>query len=291
MGDLQPMSMRLVSLFAAGLVLGGTLIVPCSWSAQAHETVKPKTSAETGKKSKVNPKLELLRQTLKEIRNFKRRGQYLEASEKYALILDEIELSTKDRKKITRDFEKLNTKLLFSRTVTPGTLMHSVVEGESLYTIAKKYGTTSALIRRMNSLSKDVIYPGMKLKAVNGKFYARVDKSQNTLRLFLNDTPIKTYSVATGKANSTPTGEFMVKDKLVDPTWYKSGAVIEPGSPDNHLGTRWLGFDMPGYGIHGTTEPNLIGQQVSHGCVRMRNEDVEELYDILPQGTKVAITD
>lgn len=276
--------------WAAVLFMGCLAAAPVSWSAEVKASVSSKVS-ETTQETKANAELELLRKTLKEIRNFKRRGQYLEASKKYALILDEIRLSTKDRKKITADYEKLNTQLLFSRTVTPGTVLHEVAAGESLYTIAKKHGTTSALIRRMNSLSKDVIYPGMKLKAVTGKFYARVDKSKNTLRLFLDDVPIKTYSVATGKDNSTPAGEFTIKDKLVDPTWYKSGAIIEPGSPDNHLGTRWLGFDMPGYGIHGTTEPQLIGKQVSHGCVRMRNEDVEELYDILPQGTKVAITD
>jgi lipoprotein-anchoring transpeptidase ErfK/SrfK len=289
MGDLQFM-MRPVIKLAGWMVAGCLITAPLLWAAETVENSKPKAAVKVPK-TKTNAQLELLQKTLKEIRNFKRRGQYLEASQKYALILDEIRLSTKDRKKITDDFEKLNTQLLFSRTVTPGTILHEVVEGESLYTIAKKYGTTSALIRRMNSLSKDVIYPGMKLKAVTGTFYVRVDKSKNTLRLFLDDTPIKTYSVATGKDNSTPTGEFTIKDKLVDPTWYKAGAVIEPGSPKNHLGTRWLGFDMPGYGIHGTTEPNLIGKQVSHGCVRMRNEDVEELYDTLPQGTKVAITD
>lgn len=282
---------RPLSKLAGGLVMLSVVIAPLLWAAETLPgTAKPETSLDASKTEK-KAGLGLFQDTLKEIRNFKRRGQYLEASQKYALILDEIQLSTKDRKKITHDFEKLNTQLLFSRTETPGTTLHTVVEGESLYTIAKKYGTTSALIRRMNSLSKDVIYPGMKLKAVTGNFYVRVDKSKNTLRLFLEDTPIKTYSVATGKANSTPTGEFIIKDKLVDPTWYKSGAVIEPGNSANHLGTRWLGFDMPGYGIHGTTEPHLIGKQVSHGCVRMRNEDVEELYDILPMGTKVAITD
>ena len=57
------------------------------------------------------------------------------------------------------------------------------------------------------------------------------------------------------------------------------------------LGSRWLGFNMPGYGIHGTIEPETIGKQVTAGCVRMRNSDVEELYDILPLGTEVSIVD
>ncbi len=288
MDDLQPMSSWLKPF---GWMLLG-LAVLCRPVAAAEETAKPAEGQTAEKKNTENAaELDLFQKTLKEIRNYKRRGQYLEAAQKYAFILDEIRLSTKDRKKLTQDYEKLNTKLLFSRTITPGSALHTVAEGDSLYTIAKKYGTTSALTRRINGLTKDVIYPGMKLKVITGTFYVRVDKSQNTLRLFLDDTPIKTYLVATGKNNSTPTGEFTVTNKLEDPTWYKSGAVIEPGSPDNHLGTRWLGFDQPGYGIHGTTEPNLIGQQVSHGCVRMHNNDVEELYEILPYGVKVAITD
>jgi lipoprotein-anchoring transpeptidase ErfK/SrfK len=67
--------------------------------------------------------------------------------------------------------------------------------------------------------------------------------------------------------------------------------VVPPRSPENFLGTRWLGFNIPKYGIHGTIYPELIGQSVSGGCVRMRNEDVEELYAIIPVGTKVVIKD
>jgi len=271
----------LAGFFAAAFFIMGTGAAGAVSDTQAAGPAVKKASGQ----------LDFLHQTLKEIRSLKQRGHYLEASNKYALVLDKVRLSTKDRKKLTQEYEKLNTQLLFSRTITPNTILYTVTEGDSLYTIAKKNGTTAALIRRMNSLTKDTIYPGMKLKVVTGRFFVRVDKSQNTLRLFLEETPIKTYSVATGRDNSTPTGEFIIKDKLKDPTWYKSGAVIEPGSPDNHLGTRWLGFDMAGYGIHGTTEPHLIGKQVSHGCVRMRNEDVEELYDVLPMGAKTAITD
>ena len=52
-----------------------------------------------------------------------------------------------------------------------------------------------------------------------------------------------------------------------------------------------MGFDMEGYGIHGTIHPDQIGQPVSAGCVRMLNTDVEELYDLIPEGTKVSIVD
>jgi lipoprotein-anchoring transpeptidase ErfK/SrfK len=80
---------------------------------------------------------------------------------------------------------------------------------------------------------------------------------------------------------------------LPDPVWYStldSGAKekIQPGDPRNELGTRWIGF-KPAYGIHGTIDPKSIGQAMGKGCVRMNNEDVEELYDLLVVGTPIKI--
>ena len=112
-----------------------------------------------------------------------------------------------------------------------------------------------------------------------------------SLILLLNEHPFKHYRVATGQNNSTPTGKFQIVNKIVNPTWYHAGAVIPQDSPDNILGTRWLGFDHKGYGIHGTTLPQTIGQQASAGCVRMHNKEVEEIFDILPVGTEVTVVD
>ena len=131
----------------------------------------------------------------------------------------------------------------------------------------------------------------MKLKIHTAPFLIRIDKSKNTLVLYSNDEAVKKYSVATGRKNCTPVGEFKITDKLVHPTWFKTGAILPPGSPENALGTRWMGFDKLGYGIHGTIEPKSIGTQASEGCIRMLNEDVEELYSIVPVGTKVIIQD
>ena len=80
-------------------------------------------------------------------------------------------------------------------------------------------------------------------------------------------------------------------NKQVNPTWFKAGAVVPPDSPENILGTRWMGFDLKSYGIHGTTDPDALGKQVTAGCVRMRNSEVEELYDIAPIGTEVTMVD
>jgi len=77
----------------------------------------------------------------------------------------------------------------------------------------------------------------------------------------------------------------------VDPVWFNKGVVVPPDSPANVLGSRWLGFDLPGYGIHGTIDAASIGQQVTAGCVRLRNEDIEEIYSLVTIGTEVVVVD
>ncbi len=193
---------------------------------------------------------------------------------------------------IQQESEAVNLQLLFSRTEVPGkTVLHEVVPGDSLAKIAKKYNTTVEFIRRSNNLSGDVVRLGDKLRIWTAKFNVFVDKSQNILILKDDNEVVKVYSVSTGEKNSTPVGTFKITTKLENPVWFNKGIVVPPESPQNVLGTRWLGFDIPGYGIHGTVEPNNIGKQVTAGCVRMINAQVEELYSILPVGTEVVIVD
>lgn len=193
---------------------------------------------------------------------------------------------------VQKDMEGLSMQLLFSRTAVPGkTVMHEVATGESLVRIAKKYGTTVDFIRRENNLKGDTIHLGQKLRIWTGKFNIFVDKSQNKLYLKDGNDLLKIYSVSTGTNNSTPVGTFKITSKLENPVWFNKGAVVPPESPDNVLGTRWMGFDLAGYGIHGTVEPDKIGQQVTAGCVRMLNTEVEELYSIIPMNTEVVIVD
>lgn len=182
-------------------------------------------------------------------------------------------------------------KALFSKEITSGSKAYTVKSGDSLYVLARKNHTTVDLIKKINGLTSDDIYPGMKFKIHTAPFSIKIDKSKNVLVLYSSGEAVKEYSVATGKKNCTPVGEFKIKDKLVNPTWFKTGAILPPGSPENALGTRWMGFDKPAYGIHGTIEPKSIGTQASEGCIRMLNEDVEELYSIVPVGTKVTIQD
>ncbi len=192
---------------------------------------------------------------------------------------------------VQKGLEGLNMKMILTPMPSPKAVIHEVKAGDTLGKLAKTYGTTVELIKRRNNINNDVIRLGQKLSIWTGSFNIFVDKSQNILILKDGEEVIKVYDVSTGANNITPVGTFKIASKLINPVWFKAGAVIPPESPQNVLGTRWMGFDLPGYGIHGTIEPEKMRQQVTAGCVRMRNEEVEELYDLIPIGTTVTIVD
>lgn len=194
---------------------------------------------------------------------------------------------------IQKRLTALNMDILFSPILTETSQIYTVEPGDSLSKIAKNYSTTVELIKKANGLKSDIIRPGMKLKVQQLPFSIIVDKSQSILTLALGGEVIKVYPISTGKNDSTPTGTFKIKNKMMNPVWYSTKAVVPPGSPENVLGSRWMGITTPepGYGIHGTTEPSSIGYQCTEGCVRMHNSDVEELFDIIPLGTEVTIID
>jgi lipoprotein-anchoring transpeptidase ErfK/SrfK len=100
---------------------------------------------------------------------------------------------------------------------------------------------------------------------------------------------VKVFETAVGAPNSpSPEGTFTIINQIEDPTWYTKGKVV-PAGKANPLGTRWMGLSKKGYGIHGTNVPSSIGHNASHGCIRMRNHDVEELFKILAVGDVVEL--
>lgn len=111
------------------------------------------------------------------------------------------------------------------------------------------------------------------------------------LAVLENGSVIRKFEIAVGASISpTPTGEFVVVNRLSNPTYYHPGVVIPPG-PDNPIGTRWLGLNRKGFGIHGTNAPASVGTSASHGCIRLRNRDMEKLFALLQVGDTVEIRD
>jgi lipoprotein-anchoring transpeptidase ErfK/SrfK len=124
--------------------------------------------------------------------------------------------------------------------------------------------------------------------------YLVIKLSQRRVYVYQNDKLKVSYPIAVGKAGwETPMGTYKVIDMQRDPAWEHpwSGEVIPPG-PDNPLGARWIGFWTDGrnfIGFHGTPNEHLVGQAVSHGCIRMRNKDILALYALVSMGTPVKV--
>jgi hypothetical protein len=108
--------------------------------------------------------------------------------------------------------------------------------------------------------------------------YIVIDPIKNRLKLYVDSSPYKTYPIALGKRETpTPVGDLKIINK------YKNWG--------NGFGTRWIGLNVSWgtYGIHGTNKPYSIGTDASHGCIRMLNQHVEELYELVDIGTRVTI--
>jgi lipoprotein-anchoring transpeptidase ErfK/SrfK len=113
--------------------------------------------------------------------------------------------------------------------------------------------------------------------------------------VYRGETELAKFPIAVGKKGwETPTGDHQVINRDMYPTFknFKTGVTIEGGARDNPLGARWIGFWSDGktqIGFHGTDQPELIGSAVSHGCIRMHNRDVIQLYDFVKLGTPVIV--
>jgi L,D-transpeptidase ErfK/SrfK len=109
------------------------------------------------------------------------------------------------------------------------------------------------------------------------------------LVLMSGEKILKVYDVAVGKRSTpSPEGEFRIASRIPNPTWIGPDKVVGPGK-GNPLGTRWMGLGYRGYGIHGTNVPGSIGKPASHGCIRMRKHDIEELFEMVDVGTTVEL--
>ena len=132
-------------------------------------------------------------------------------------------------------------------------------------------------------------------KPASSQLWIAVNKSKRTLTVYWNKTAINKYPVALGRTNFvTPEGKFKIKNMVINPRWSGGGYAkpVNGGDKNNPLGYRWMGLsigDQNKYGIHGNNNPYSIGRNVSRGCIRMLNTDVEELYRYVKKGTPVWI--
>jgi lipoprotein-anchoring transpeptidase ErfK/SrfK len=136
-----------------------------------------------------------------------------------------------------------------------------------------------------------MLVPGssQEMPAAQSRRTVLVSLPDRKLALLDGDTVLKIYPVAVGSASSpSPSGEFEIVNRIDNPTYYHPHVVI-PAGADSPIGTRWLGLNKKGYGIHGTNAPHSVGQAASHGCIRMRNRDMEQFFELVRVSDRVKI--
>lgn len=179
----------------------------------------------------------------------------------------------------------------------------TVAKGDSLITVRKRaleqdpaLVLCTGLIARANQLSRDLIHPGQVLRIPTQRVRMLVDLSAHWTYLLAGDEVVGAWEVGVGKpGQDTQPGTYYVGEKREEPMWFPPGEEPVPfGDARNPLGTRWIELRTPAgevthLGFHGTNDPASVGSDASLGCVRLRNADVEELYEILPRGSEVRI--
>lgn len=166
----------------------------------------------------------------------------------------------------------------------------SVVLGAD-YTSAQTYQNALLDIPHLPGLSN----PGVFLPPIVEPFRMELSLSRRQVTLLRLGKPFKTYPVAVGRPGwETPKGQYKVRTMIKNPAWINpfTGEIIPGGDPDNPLGNRWIGFWTDGRNeieFHGTPSRGSIGQAASHGCVRMYEEHIEEIFKLIPLETPVIV--
>ncbi len=183
----------------------------------------------------------------------------------------------------------------------PG-VQYVVRPGDSLIAIRKRVLAENAnllfnigLVARINGVRDDRLRPGDVLRVPTDHPNALVDLDARVVVYRIGGEAVLLWQVGIGReGHETPVGTYSIGEKLERPSHMPEGGKSLPfGHPDNPLGTRWMAWNRDqrntSFGFHGTSDPEGVGERVSEGCVRMRNEDVEELYELLPRDARVIV--
>ena len=194
--------------------------------------------------------------------------------------------------KAERILKKLDSEQEFKNKLVPQWDSYyedyKVKRGDTYLKLALRNKVSLEWLLRINQ--RKVLIEGDVIRLPKIHYSIIADKESKVLTWKRGSEIMKTYPIAIGAVDTkTPEGEFIVINKVVNPVWYIMGEQYPPDSPKNLLGSRWIGLTQKGYGIHGTRNPNSIGKAASHGCIRMHNRDVEEIFQWIPVGTKVVI--
>ncbi|MHC4741673.1 MAG: L,D-transpeptidase family protein [Planctomycetota bacterium] len=218
-------------------------------------------------------------------------------------------LSSRQSTSVKKTLAELSEKWLFDKTVYPEDEIcssYKVKPGDNLAGIGKKYKVPYQIIMRINNIKDPrTLRAGKPIKVINGPFHVVVSHSTFTMDLYVQNTYVRSYKVGLGRPeHQTPTGRWRVKPggKLISPLWRDpdTGKNYHAEDPDYPLGSRWIALEglegeakgRTGFAIHGTRKPEEIGRRSSRGCIRVRDDEVKMVYDLLvPRLSEVVVVD
>lgn len=213
----------------------------------------------------------------------------------------QMQMSSRQRERIVERMSALADQWLFSSTIYPDdelTSRYHVQPGDLLQNIGRRFNTPFEILLEINDIIRpESLRAGQHIKVVNGPFHCRVDRTNFTLDLYLQDTFVRRFHVGLGKDGmETPTGLWIVElgGRLIRPRWTDpvTRRTYEASDPDYPLGARWIALKgiegnavgREGFAIHGTNEPETVGTRSSQGCIRLEDSEVILLYNMLMPG-------
>ncbi len=193
-----------------------------------------------------------------------------------------------DREQVTALLDRLTGTVVYSQEhlLEPP---YEIQRGDTLELIAKQYQVPWEILAKINGLDDaDRLPEGESLKVIRGPFRAVVDVRNGRLTLWLGERYAGRFEIGAGAEQTAPPGEFQVKNKVANPTYYGRDSVIDADDPENPLGE--LAIDLGDHiWIHGSQTSADLSEADPRGCVRLSARDMADVYDMLAVGSTVVI--
>ncbi|MDD5566152.1 MAG: L,D-transpeptidase family protein, partial [Candidatus Omnitrophica bacterium] len=176
-------------------------------------------------------------------------------------------------------------------------VLYTLPKDTTVKQLAKQFNMTEDLIKELNGLTANQLKAGQVVKVIELTYRIMINRKEKKLYFETSDGKlIKGYSIAVGKSNKTPLGTFRITSRVArKPYWVDPNDrnfKIPYGDPDYPYGKLGIFLSIGGkYGIHSTSHPKSIGKAASFGCIRVGDNDILEIYKLVPNNTEVTITD
>ena len=225
--------------------------------------------------------------------------RYAAARDKARIAIGKFNYPDPDWQRSIDLLNKASTEILDGNGSAPETFLYSVREGDTFTKIGEKFGTTAEAIQRINKISpaRSDLKIGQELTVYSGKWRLKVSNARKKLYLYDGANLFKVYPIGVATEFASPQGLYSLESKIKNPIWKYKGNAYRPGDPLNILGTHYLSCVdaaeykiKPSFLIHGTNRAENVGRTIAGpGFVSMKNEDINELFSIIPNGIEVEV--